>query len=663
MITGPLLRAMAHVLAVLLLLVAALPASAEVLRAEEAFRLSATRTADGILALGWRIAPGTYLYRESLKARIDGRHVALATDPGEMKDDPNFGLVEVYHGEAAAQAAGLPGQGMIAVSFQGCAAAGICYPVVTRQVDLATLAVAAPPASVPAGGASAGAKGQPARVVTAASASTSGETGVPDAERPLVRAISTPSASVSVPAQAVPAPAASVWGEAVIAGAKGPPTQVEAPAAAPAAGRAEQGAMSALLDGNIAALLAAFFGFGLLLAFTPCVFPMLPILSGILAGGETKPSPLRGFALSATYGLAMAAAYGLLGLVAAWSGANLQAALQTPWALGLMAAVFTVLAASMLGLFDMTVPAALAARLQRGGGGSIAGAAMLGFGAALVVGPCVTPPLAGALLYAAQTGDAVRGGAALFLLGLGMAAPLVAVGTFGAQILPRSGPWLARVKQASGGLFLAVAAVLLARLLPDAAGLALFGLLAIGLGVYLGAFDRLDRDSAGAARLGKTTGIASLVYGITLLVGAAGGAGDPARPLGFLAASARSAAEAPREVRVSSPDALAAALAEAGAGGRPVLVSFTATWCTVCRSNEAVMAEPAVVARLAGVARIAADVTAYGDGERALMARYDVIGTPTLLLLDAAGAEIPGSRRIGALGAADIDSLAAQAGL
>lgn len=575
-------------------------AQGRILKADEAFTVSATRGTDGNLSLSWRIAPGTYLYRESLKAGKDGAAVPLALPPGEEKDDPNFGPVDIYHRSVTAQATGLPATGALDISFQGCAEQGVCYPAVTRRVDLATLAITPAP---------------------------------PRPEAAPLEQPASPAAAPEAPAQ---------------------------PGAQPAA-------MDALFHRSLLPLLGAFFGLGLLLAFTPCVFPMLPILSGILAGGGAKPTPARGLALSGAYGVAMAAAYGVLGMGAAWTGANLQAALQTPWAIGLMAAVFVGLAGAMFGLFNLAVPSALAARLPTGGRGSIAGAAGLGFASALVVGPCVTPPLAAAMLYAAQTGDAARGASALFMLGLGMAAPLVAVGAFGAQILPRSGRWLVAIKQGCGVLFLAIAAWLAARVLPDAAGLALYGLLAIGLGVFAGGFDTPASDADAGRRigktLGKTAGIAALACGLLLLVGAAGGANDPLRPLGFLDALSRPAPAEAREVRVSSPAALTQALAAAGQDGRPTLVSFTADWCTVCKSNEAAMAAPAAAARLSGLDRIAVDVTRYGDGAQALMGRYAVIGPPTLFLLDPTGREVPGSRHVGALTLADIDRLALEAGL
>jgi thiol:disulfide interchange protein DsbD len=588
------------------LLLGAAPAAAQSpLRAEAAFRLSAAHDRDGALVLRWTIAPRTYLYRESLEARHGGARVALATPPGEEKDDPNFGRVDIYHGAVEARAPGLPDSGLLEVAFQGCAEDGVCYPPARMRVDLATLAVA------------------------------------------------------EAPREAFPEPKGLGVAAAESAGPTGAAAAV-APAPSPAGGEND----AASLAGPLPALLAAFLGFGLLLAFTPCVFPMIPILSGILAGGGESPTRRRGFVLSSAYVLAMAAAYGVVGLAAGWSGANLQAALQTPLALGLMAAVLVVLALAMFGLFDLALPAGLAGRLSAGRrGSSVAGAALLGFGSALVVGPCVTPPLAAALLYAAQTGDGLRGGAALFMLGLGMGLPLVAAGTFGARILPRSGPWLGRVKAVCGVMFLAVAVALASRLLPGPAGLALWGALAVGVGVFAGSLERIDGARGAMPRLGKAMGLVALLYGALLIVGAAGGAGDPLRPLGFLAARGAPAATEPLETRVSSPGAFDAALAEAKTGDGPVLVSFTAGWCTVCKSNEAVMAEPQVRARIGRLPVIAADVTEYGAQERALMKRHDVVGPPTLFLMDATGREVPHSRLIGPVTPDDLSALAAKAGL
>ncbi|MGI6244587.1 MAG: protein-disulfide reductase DsbD [Pseudochelatococcus sp.] len=549
--------------------------------ADEAFSLRVLRQADDALQLIWTVAPGNYLYRDSLKATLDGEAAAIETPPGDDKDDPNFGHVEIYHGSVSGRIADLPDTGRLEIDYQGCAEQGICYPPVRKTVDLATLSVGAAKRG-PGGG----------------QAPTTGM------------------------------------------------SSVDSPTMEPRDGAGAHGA--ALFSGNSLAMAAAFLGFGLLLSLTPCVLPMIPILSAMLAGAGGKLSAARGFALSSSYVLAMAGAYALVGFAAGWSGANLQTLLQTPVALALAAAVLVALALSMFGVFELSLPPALATRLSgRGSGGSLIGAAVLGFGSALIIGPCVTPPLAAAMLYAVQTGEAARGAAALFFLGLGMGLPLIAVGTFGARMLPRSGPWMIAVRKAFGVVFLGVAAMLVARILPASAGLGLWGALAIGAGVFLGAFERIDGASAWQRRLTRTAGLVAVVYGVTLLVGAAGGARDPARPLAFLAAAQPKGSPAADVRRVSSSAAFDAAFKAAQAAGRPVLVSFTADWCTVCKSNEAVMEEPAIRERLHALPVIAVDVTAQDEAARALMTRFSVVGPPVLLFLDTRGGEIGGSRLIG----------------
>jgi thiol:disulfide interchange protein DsbD len=563
--------------------------------------VAASRAEAGAIALRWTIAPGNYLYRESLKATINGRDIALTTPAGEEKDDPTFGRVEVYHQQADAMAAGLPGSGALQLTYQGCAEKGICYPPLTKAIDLATLAVS-------------------------------------DVGRDIIGQIQFRSET--------PAPERDNVS----------PLKAPQESAQKSAQESTDDIAASFLKGDLGWMLAAFLGFGLLLSLTPCIFPMIPILSGIVAGSGGKLTTLRGFVLSSSYVLAMAAAYGAMGLAAGWSGQNLQAALQTSWALLLMAAVFVALALSMFGLFELQLPARLAVRLSGGSarGGSLGGAVFLGFGSALIVGPCVTPPLAAAMIYAAQSGEAGRGALALFALGLGMGLPLIAFGTFGARILPKSGPWLSQVKQVFGFVFLIVAAMLVARLLPEPATLALWGVVTIGAGVFLGGFDRLTVASGWGARLGKTAGLAVSIYGAALIVGFAGGAGDPMRPLAFLASSASNVAASSPEIKVTSLPTFDQALASAAPSGRPVLVSFTADWCTVCKSNEAVFDDPAIRHRLDRLTMISADVTTYNDNAKALMGRFSVVGPPTLFLLNTEGEEIPRSRIIGAITKDDV---------
>jgi len=547
--------------------------------ADKVFVLSASR--ESALRLVWTVAPGAYLYRDSLKASLDGRDLALAPPPGETKDDPNFGKVEVYHRAVALTVPDLPPSGVLDVTYQGCAESGICYPPVRSLVDLTSL------------------------VVT---------------QRPRA---------------------------SLLADVADPP----APAPSTPQGSVDREADTAMSSGSLA-VISAFVGFGLLLAFTPCVFPMIPILSGILVGAGQR-SIRRGFSLSATYVLAMASAYGLAGFVAGWSGANLQVLLQTPLVLGLSAAIFVALALAMFGLFELALPSFIATRIAAlpVRGGSLGGAALIGFGSALVIGPCVTPPLAAAMLYAIDTGDAVRGGTALFALGLGMGLPLVLAGTFGARFLPKAGPWLDGFRRLFGLIFLGVAVMLVARLLPPPAGLALWGAWGVIVATFLGAFDRLDSASPWNARLSKAIGLSAAFYGAVLIVGAAGGSGDPLRPLAFV--TGREAEQAVT-LRMTQPADFDRAFAAEATAGKPVLILFTADWCTVCKSNEKVLAEAGLRDRLARTPRIFVDITAQTAEAEKLMARFRVIGPPALFLLDTSGREIPGSRLIGAINAADL---------
>lgn len=564
--------------------------------ADEVFMLVAARPATSAVTITLSIAPGNYLYRDSLAVRRDGRELAFAKPPGEEKDDPNFGRVEIYRGTLKLDLSDIPASGRLKVAYQGCADRGICYPPAIKQVDLGTMEVS-------------GARRDfaDAPKVTAR---------VPDANT--VSSISESTNTTN----------------------------------------------GALFGGNTIVMIAGFFGFGLLLAFTPCMFPMIPILSGILAGQGTALSAGRGLTLSLVYVIAMASAYGFIGLVAGWTGYNVQFALQSPWALGAAAAAFVVLAFSMFGFYQLALPAGLAARLTGGPqrAGSLPGAAILGFGSALIVGPCVTPPLAAAMLYALQTGDAVRSGAALFALGLGMGAPLLLVGAFGSRVLPKSGPWLESAKQIFGVAFLAVALMLVSRMLPDSLGLALWGVFVLGAGVLAGAFDRLRPTSGWDAKLGKTTGLVASLYGAILIVGAAGGATDPLRPLGaFASRPVEVVASSRRDMRVTTLAELDKAVRSRS--GRPAVVLFTADWCTICKSNDAVMAAPDLQQKLAGTSVIAADLTDYGVESRSLMNHFSIAGPPTLFLVDGMGREIAGSRLIGAFTAEDLSNRLSLAGL
>lgn len=407
--------------------------------------------------------------------------------------------------------------------------------------------------------------------------------------------------------------------------------------------------------GGAGLVLMAFFGFGLALALTPCVFPMVPILAGMLARQGEQLTPARGAMLSGTYVLAMAMAFGAMGAVAGWSGQNLQMVLQSPWAVGGAAMLFVALALSSFGLFDLSLPAGLAARLSVGGQrGSLAGAAGLGFTSALIVGPCVTAPLAGAFLYIAQTGDVALGAAALFMLGLGQGTPLFVAGTFGPGVLPRAGAWMEAMRRIFGVVFLAMAIWLAGRILPGPIVLALWAVLLAGLAVFLGALDRLERDAPALPRLMRSGGVVALFSAAILGVGAALGGQDPLRPLApLLMRGGERVTAGPEFEQITSRATLSAALTDAPA--QPVLIYVTADWCTTCRVIERdVLTDPQVLAALGDMRLLKADVTRLDEAHRLLLQELGAAGPPTMVFLDVGRREPPDSRLIGTIRAGDI---------
>ncbi len=582
-------RMFAFLMAALSLLIAGFLATAQAqpLQPEDAFALSVSQGEDGALVLNWRIAEGYYLYRSSFAAEADGQSLPLSLPEGEAYEDPYFGEGQIYRGEVTARLAhaGQP----VTLHWQGCQQDGICYAPQSVRLD---------------------ADGE---VLADDAAAASG-------------------AGWSPQTQGASDPAGAAQTDTGLTLAQ------------------DEGLVQGLAArGGGALVIAGFLGFGLLLAFTPCVFPMFPIVAGMLVGQGESLTARRGLVLTGAYVLAMAAAFGLLGVAAAWSGANLQAVLQSPAATAVVAALFVALALSMFGFYDLQLPQALQARLGRIGGrrGSVGGAMVLGFTSALIVGPCVTAPLAGALLYIAQTGDVMLGAAALFALGLGQGLPLLAIGLFGPRILPRSGGWMEGAKRAFGVIFLGFAIWLAGRVLPGPVTLALWAVLLVGTAVFLGALDRLEGDASWGRRLGATLAVL-LLAGLVQGLGAALGAQDPLRPLAPLAGAAPVEAQfAPVTTRAGLDRALAQA------DGRAALLYVTADWCVTCRAIErGPLADPAVHAALAGLAAIKLDVSTFDAEAQALMRDLAAAGPPTMVFLDASRAEAAGSRLVGAMDSA-----------
>jgi thiol:disulfide interchange protein DsbD len=584
-----------------LLATAPVRAEPELLPLEQAFRLSAQVVDRNTVEVRFDIADGYYLYRDKLGFAAE--QAALGTPvipPGKMKKDEIFGDVEVHRGQLSIRLP-LSASGetvTLKVASQGCADAGVCYPPSEQTVllDPAQPGVRVWPVGLDgdnAGG------------------------GLLDRLR----------------------------GRAMSSEASAP---MEAPVAS--AAPADDGSLAAglLRGGNLWLVAVAFFGFGLALSFTPCVLPMVPILSGIIVGHGAHISRGRALALSLAYVLGMAVTYAVAGVAAGLSGTLLSAALQNAWVLGGFALVFVVLALSMFGFYELQLPTALQSRLSDTANhrrGSYGGIVAMGALSALIVGPCVAAPLAGALLYIAQTGDAALGGLALFALALGMGAPLIAVGVASRSLLPHTGPWMEGVKRFFGVLLLATAIWIAQPVLPALLVMLAWAALLIASSIYLHALDPLPAHAKGWHKLWKGVGVIALLAGASILIGAAAGSRDPLQPLSVLRGGVAAAEAKPVFEPVRSVAELEARLR---AATRPVMLDFYADWCVSCKEMERfTFADPQVTARLAGFTLLKADVTANDAEHQALLKRFGLFGPPGILFFGPGGREIDSARTVG----------------
>lgn len=575
---------------------AAARADAEFLEPEKAFVFSANMASADTLELHYKVAPGYYMYRERFAIAInpaDATTLGEAVYPkGEVKYDPTFEKdMEVFHKDVTIRVpVGTGGQPFtLTLTGQGCADAGLCYPPMDSTVKLTPVAGGYAVAGTGLGGALApqAASGGLSALVNA------GDTGLADA----------------------------------------------------------LGGLGWIKTAGV------FLVLGLLLAFTPCVLPMIPILSSIVLGGaqQERPSRGRGLALAATYVLGMSVVYTALGVAAGLSGAGLAAWLQTPWILTLFAILLTVLALAMFDVFTFQMPsgvqAMLSERSSRVPGGRYTGALVMGALSALIVGPCVAAPLAGALLYISQTGDVVLGGSALFAMAWGMGVPLLIVGASSSALLPKAGPWMDGVKRLFGMLLLATAWWMLIPVVPTWVQMTGWAFLAVVSAVMLRAFDALP-PGAGAGRMfGKGLGLLLALAAAAWLVGAASGGRDVLQPLSHLAA--RGDAPAPggaaagevHFTRVRSNAELDTLLAQST---RPVMLDFYADWCVSCREMERfTFTDPGVAQRMAGMVLVQADVTANNVDDRALLKRFRLFGPPGIMFFEPGGKEIADARVVG----------------
>ncbi|MGO8755733.1 MAG: protein-disulfide reductase DsbD [Gallionellaceae bacterium] len=572
------------------------------LQPDQAYGLDVSVKDAHTLLASFRITPEYYLYRDKVVFNTSdlGVKVTRVSMPrGQMKHDANFGDMEVFHQSFQAEIAlGRSNNAArniaLDATYQGCSEKGLCYPPITKTINI----------SLPA--------------ITAAQAATTLATSV------------------------VPLPAAQQEISAA------PPLSASPPSAA-----ANENSQIAKLfrQGSFWLIVSFFFGAGLLLAFTPCMFPMVPILSGIIVGRGHKITHAHGFILSLAYVLGMAVTYAAVGVAAGLSGTLLSNALQTPWALGGFAVIFVLLSLSMFGFYELQLPTALQSRLtdtsNRLHGGHLSGVFVMGALSAIIVGPCVAAPLAGALLYIGQTHDAFLGAMALFSMALGMGVPLLLIGASAGTLLPKAGAWMESVKRLFGMLLLAVAIWIISPLIPASAQMSLWAALLILSAIFLRALDALPHNATHMHKLWKGIGILSLLIGIAYLIGALSGARDVLRPLGALGGGAQVELPATlRFVRIKDLAELDARIAQAG--GRTVMLDYYADWCVSCKEMERFsFSDSKVQAKLKNALLLQADVTANSADDKALLARYQLFGPPAILFFDAQGKELADLRVTG----------------
>jgi len=429
-------------------------------------------------------------------------------------------------------------------------------------------------------------------------------------------------------------------------------------AASPSQVLSEQDSIAnSLATESLIGVVLSFFGFGLLLAFTPCVFPMIPILSSIIVGQGPEVTTRKALSMSVVYVLAMALTYTVAGVIAGLFGSNLQAAFQTPWVLITFSIVFVLLSLSMFGFYELQLPSSWQSKLTEISnsqkGGTMAGVAIMGFLSALIVGPCVAAPLMGALIYIGQTGDAVLGGIALFALSMGMGAPLIAIGASAGKLLPRAGSWMDAIKAVFGVLLLAVAIWMLERVIPPAVALFFWALLLIVSGIFMGALTHLDATVSGWLKLWKGVGLVLVIYGGLMLIGVASNSSDPLQPLRGLSfgGSGGAAGVAQQKVefkKIKSVEDLDRELSLAAAQNKAVMLDFYADWCISCKEMERyTFSDATVINEMSKGVLLKADVTANDDIDKALLKRFRLIGPPSMIFWDKKGEELTHMRLVG----------------
>jgi len=543
---------------------------------DQAFVLSIDACDSKRLIASFKVTPGYYLYKDKVSFATTDNKTSIGKinlPQGESKDDPNFGVIEVYHHSFQAEillTKSNPTQPLIlGAGYQGCSDKGLCYPPIEKMltVNLAQFVCA------------------------------------------------DPSLGTSSSVQNENTQIANVLGK-----------------------------------GSFWLVVSFFFGAGLLLAFTPCVFPMIPILSGIIVGHGNKITHLHAFFLSLAYVLGMALTYAGAGITAGFSGELLSNALQTPWVLGSFAAVFVVLSLSMFGFYELQLPSALQSRLTDSSnklhGGHLTGVFAMGALSAIIMSPCVAAPMAGALLYIGKTHDAVLGGTALFALALGMGAPLLLIGTSAGALMPKAGAWMDAVKRIFGVVMLALAIWVITPIIPVAAQMLLWAALLILSAIFLHALDAMPINASGWKKLWKGVGVMALVLGAIYLIGAFSGAQDVLRPLANIGRASAEPTKTLRFERIKNLAELESRVAQAA--GKKVMLDFYADWCVSCKEMERyTFSDANVQSKLKDVLLLQADVTANNADDKALLQRFQLFGPPAILFFGDAGKELTDFRVTG----------------
>lgn len=585
-------------------------AEEDLLDPQEAFKYSAHVLDARSIEVRFQIAKKYHLYRDKLKFEVASKGVGLGSlklPPGIEEEDAIFGRMVVYRDDVKIR---LPLNRIdpdiqaitIKVVSQGCADAGVCYPPQTHESRL---------------------------VLPVLQSVAPGKGGTADQQ--------------------------AITDDALRAGSA-------APDPASTSGKATQSETTRIENlfkgGSFGLIVSFFFGAGLLLALTPCVFPMIPILSGIIAGQGQQLTKTRAFVLSVSYVLGMAITYALVGIAAGLSGSLLSAALQNPWVLSSFALVFVALAFSMFGFYELQLPTVVQSKFSNASnkmkGGSTVGVFVMGALSAVIVGPCVAAPLAGALLYIGQTHNVWLGGSALFAMALGMGVPLILVGVSAGALLPKAGGWMHTVKNFFGVLLLGVAIWLISPVIPDVANMFLWAALLIASAIYLGAIDPLPTTARGFTKFWKGVGIIALISGTSILIGALGGNRNILQPLAGLGVSAAGAVvgteqNAPMQfAHIKNIAGLEAQLQQSA--GKYVMLDFYADWCVSCKEYERfTFSDPRVKEKLKTAVLLKADVTANTDEDKALLKRFSLFGPPGIIFVDKSGTEIKPARVIGYL--------------